>query len=72
MAMGLAEVAYHLSIDPGFEASLRQDPQQALSQVGLVLGADELLSLQLFIRGDQPSLLSTPDDGIPIDPWLAS
>ncbi len=72
MAMGLAEVAFRLSIDPGFGASLRQDPQQALSQVGFVLDADELQSLQLFLQGDQPSLLSAPDDGTPIDPWLAS
>ncbi len=72
MAMGLAIVAYRLSIDPEFEASLRQDPQQALFQVGLDLDADELQSLQLFLQGDLPSLLSTPDDGIPIDPWLTS
>ena len=70
--MSLADIAYRLSVDPQFEQSLRSDPEQALSLAGLCLDPDEQQSLQLLLQTNPSKMTFDPDDGIPVDPWLAS
>ena len=69
--MSLAAISYRMSTNPDFVSRLKQNPEQALQQEGLVIDPKELQSLKSFLlNGTIPRLDSASINlEIQIDPW---
>lgn len=62
--MSLSTIAYQIATDPAFEAHIMEDPQQALSDRGIVLSDLEMRIISEMQRSSNDRMLAPGDDPI--------
>ena len=60
--MSLSTIAYQIATDPAFEAQIRENPEQALSDRGIILSDLEMKIIHDMQHPNNERLLAPGDD----------